>query len=207
MKNISKFVLLALFLVLGMGASCKSSNTAVTPTANDFTNQKSTAVTSQTKTDLDKARVAAAGWKSDATWVALNFKEPADMNPKNLTQTFVFGSATDIDNWFTYSIDTNGKFVRAVIPKSDFLGSALQPIGEQYWKISYIEALQTADTNGGNAYKAKYPETETTITLNQTEPKNWVWYIIEYRSAIGNQKIRISANDGKIYNDQGNLVQ
>jgi len=206
MKNSLKIMALIILLITASGCSLtKKSSTETSATTNAFTDQNSATAMTTTQANLAKAKVAAASWHPDATWVALNFNVPADLNPKSLSQTFVFGSGSDTNNWFTYSIDTSEKFVRAVIPKSDFLGIDLQPIAETYWKTNYISALQTAYANGGNAFIAKSPETQVTLTLSQNPPKNWLWYLITFQAANDAQKIRISANDGKIYDDQGNL--
>lgn len=206
---------IALILIVAGGAllgwhflSKKTVSTTIntTTSGNDFTNQDSTTTTTQTKANLARAQIAASAWKNDAQFTALNFKVPGDLNPASLSETFVFGSVQDTDNWFTYSIDPTGKFVRAVIPKADFLGSSLQPISQQYWKKSYVDILRTADDNGGTAYIAQHPETQVTVTLEQSQPKNWVWYIVEYNSSAQAQKILINANDGLIYNDSGALV-
>ena len=206
MNKIAKIAVIVSILFFTAGCGTNTNTIDTSSTGNDFTNQDSKAVMTLTQTNLAKAKVAATVWKSDAYYAALNFRVPGDLNPQSLSQTFVFGSGQDTDNWFTYSIDTQSKFVRAVIPKSDFLGTNLQPIQENYVKKSYIEILRTAEDNGGTAYRAQHPEAQTTITLSQTEPKNWGWYTVEYRSATDAQKVRISANDGKIYNDTGVLV-
>lgn len=200
-------VLICLALIIMAGCSLNSSSTSSSSsTTNDFLSQKSTTVAAKTLENLNKAKTQAVIWKPDAIPVGYNFKVPANLNPKSLTETFVFGSAQDNDNWWTYSIDTDGKTIRAIIPKDDFLGKDLQPIQENYWLKSYVETLKMADENGGLDYKAKYPEAEVTLTLAQIQPKNWLWYIVEYRSATNSKKIRVSAYDGKIYDDQGNLV-
>ena len=199
-------VLLVLALVVLSGCSLKSTPESASTTSNDFTSQQGKTVTAKTAENLAKAKVQAGAWKPDAVFTGYNFKVPANLNPKSLTETFVFGSVADPDNWWTYSIDTDGKNIRAVVPKGDFLGKDLQPIQESYWKKSYVDALIMADDNGGSVYKAKYPEAETIITLAQIQPKNWLWYIVEYRSATNNKKIRVNAYDGKIYDDNGNLV-
>ncbi|AKM82432.1 TPA: hypothetical protein DD449_05065 [Candidatus Berkelbacteria bacterium] len=207
MTKITKIAIISSILFFTAGCGTAKDNTVSTTTSgNDFTNQDTKTVTTNTQTNLAKAKVAANAWKSDAYFAGLNFRVPGDLNPLSLSMTYIFGSNEDKDNWFTYSIDAQNKFVRAAIPKADFLGTDLQPIQEQYWKKSYVDILRTADDNGGTAYKAQHPEAQTTVTLSQSAPKNWTWYVVEYRGATDAQKIRISANDGLIYNDSGILV-
>lgn len=209
MKNTLRVIILALILVTLAGCSLtKQGATTNNSTAtNDFTDQDSAAVIATTKANLAKAQTAATSAHADASWIALNFKVPADLNPQSLTQTFVFGASSDPNNWFTDSIDVSGKSIRAIIPKSDFLGTDLQTIDQQYWKVGYVDALQTAYSNGGNAFMAQHPEAQITLTLSQGAPNSWLWYTITFQGSSGAQKIRISAFDGKIYDDQGNLVK
>lgn len=196
---------MALFLTAG----CSTNNTNTintTSSDNSFNNQESSVALTLMQTNLARAKVAATEWQKDANFVALNFVVPGDLKPESLNQTFVFSSAKDKDNWYTYSIDFTGKFIRAIIPKTDFLDSNLQPIQESFIKKNYVEILRTADENGGTLYKAKYPETKITVTLSQGEPNNWTWYTVEYQSTTDSQKIRISANDGLVYDEAGNPV-
>jgi hypothetical protein len=217
MQNSSKFIktlLITLALTLtASGCSLKKSanttqNSPITAAAssNDFINQDSTTVQTKTLADLAKAQAAATAWKSDAVFYAYNFKVPPDFSLTQLEQTFVFGSLQEPDYWWTYTLDSQGKVVRAFIYKEDYLGKDLQPISEQYWKISYPVALQIAEANGGLAFRSQNPETLVTLTLEQTQPKNYLWYIIVYQAAKNSKTIRISALDGKIYDDQGNIV-
>lgn len=197
---------LLVFLTVSLMAGCSfggSKNTNTTTSLNNLTSQDSLQVTTKTKANLEKAKIAAHLWKPDATFVGYNFIVPPNLNPESLVETFVFGSAGDIENWWSYSIDFEGKPIRAVIPKSDYLGKDLSPIQDQFWKISYSEALKISDDNGGFSYMSEYPEAIEIVTLSQGAPNNWLWYVIEFKSSAGNKKIRISANDGKVYNDQG----
>ena len=192
-----------------VGASCSlsktSTSTNATP-ATDLTGQDSKTTQAKTLANLTKAKTAAIAWKDDTTFYAYNFKVPLDFDPKSLVETFVFGSSKESDYWWTYSVALDqSKPVRAILNKDDFLGRDLQPIQEQYWKVGYVEAIKTAETNGGLTFRAKNPEAEITLTLTQSPPKNWLWYVIEYQGATTSQKIMISANDGKVYNEQGVL--
>ncbi len=205
-----KVILLVLLIGFASGCSLKKSSTTETSTApavSDFVNQESIAVMAKTQENLAKAKTEATNWKKDAVFVGYNFKVPPDLDPKSLTETFVFGTSSEENYWWTYSIDSQGKVVRAMILKEDYLGKDLQPIQEQYWKKSYVEAIKTAESNGGLTFRSQNPEAEITLVLSQTAPNNWLWYVIEYRGVTSSQKIRISANDGKVYNEQGTLIK
>jgi len=202
-------VLLFSLIIIIFGSGCilkKTDTTTTAPSTTGITDQDGKKVLEKAKDNLSKAKTAATAWKPDATFVAYNFKVPDDMNPKSLVETFAFGSAQEPDYWWAYSIAAEGNPVRIIVPKTDYLGQDLQPIQEQYWKISYVETLKTAEDNVGIEFRSQHPEADITLTLSQTLPKNWLWYTIEYRGAGNATKlIRINANDGKIYDDQGTL--
>lgn len=205
-----KVILLVLLIGLASGCSLKKSSTSETSTApavSDFVNQDSKTVMAKTQENLSKAKNESTAWEKDAVFVGYNFKVPQDLDPKSLTETFVFGSSSEENFWWTYSIDSQGKSVRALVAKEDYLGKDLQPIQEQFWKKSYIDVLKTAESNGGLTFRSQNPEAEITLVLSQSAPNNWLWYVIEYRGATTSQKIRISANDGKVYNEQGTLIK
>jgi hypothetical protein len=203
MKYIKSLIVLIILLAASGCSVVSSDSVATTQSTNNLTTQENKVVLAKTEANLVKAKTAAANWKNDAQFYAYNFNVPASLSPTDLTETFVFGSTSEPDNWWTYSIDSNGKAVRALVPKDDFLGRDLQMINETYLKVGYSEALKTADENGGLVYKSKYPNFSETLTMTEGAPNNWLWYVIEFKSAEGTEKIRISANDGKIYNDQG----
>ena len=187
-------------------STAQNSPTTAAASANDFINQDNATVQAKTLADLAKAKAAASAWKSDAAFTAYNFKVPQDFSLANLEQTFVFGSQEEADYWWTYTLDSQNKVVRAIVYKDDYLGKNLQPINEQFWKISYPQALQIAETSGGLAFRSENPEAMVALTLEQTQPKDWLWYIIVYQASKNSKTIRISALDGKIYDDNGNLV-
>jgi len=202
-------ILVLLVGVLFMGANCNLFKTSTSNNASpstDLTGQDNKTTQNKTLTNLAKAKAASLAWQNDAVFVAYNFKVPPDFDPKSLVETFVFGSSKEPDYWWTYSLASDqSKPVRAMVNKDDYLGRDLSPIQEQYWKVSYADAIKTAEENSGLTFRAENPETEITVTLSQSQPKNWLWYVVEYRGATKSQKIRINANDGKVYNDQGIL--
>lgn len=206
MKKYTIVAVLALMVLVFSGCSLDPSATTAPTKTSTITTKDSTTAIAKTKEKLAQAKAQAVAWKANAILAGYNFKVPTDGDIANLTETFVFGSPDDPTNWWTYSVSSDGKVIRAVIPKEDFLGKDLQPIGEKYWVKSYVEAITAADNNGGLDYRAKYPGAEVSVTLAQILPKNWTWYIVEYRSAENSKKIRVNAYDGKIYDDNGNVV-
>ena len=147
-------------------------------------------------------------WKTDAVLSAVNIKLPRDLTTNKAIETFVFGSAMDTANWWTFAIsESSGKFVRAIVPKEDYLSEVTKPINNQYWKINYLEALQIAEANGGKAFRENNKETQITLTLAHTQPKGWLWWLVEYKTPEGESlKVRINAFDKSVVDEKGNIV-
>ena len=215
MLQIRKIGLLGLGLVVLFslsGASCnwfnKKNTTPNTNTAESLTNVDPTSIDSSLATYLQLAKTKAAEWKRDAALYYVSIKLPVSLLPALANETYVFGSASDANNWWTISIaEGSGKYLRAIIPKEDYLGNTLKPINEQYWKTNYLTAFQVAEKNGGSTFRTNNIDTEVTMNLSQGEPKGWLWWYAEYKAPSGNsQKIIINPSDKSVVDDSGNII-
>lgn len=176
------------------------------PTSN-LTNLEVTSLDDLITTNYELAKRKAAEWHSDAVLVNLTIKFPKNLGPMNATQTYVFGSATDGKNWFSFSIaENNSKYIRAIIPKEDYLGTDITPVNTSYWKMNYLKAFQLAETNGGRDFRAENSDYEITATLAQMQPKGWLWWEIDYKSATTGEKLvlKINPKDSNVVDEQGN---
>jgi len=203
------------------GLSCGSSDTSnetqnTTPTTEtpaatpvtDLSTIDPTTINTSFTNNQTNAKTKAVEWKIDAKLYSFSVKLPPDLALNNATDTFVFGSPADNNNWWVYSVSENtGKFLRALIPKADYLGNTLNPINDKYWKSNYLQAFQKADIYQGATFRAANPNSEISVTLANGEPKGWLWWTVEYKSSTGNTlKIRINPNDLTIVDDLGNIV-
>lgn len=203
------FIFIASIIALALFTSGCSLSTKKTATPNNspvppFLAQNSADVQTRTSTNLTIAKSKAAEWKSDAYFAAYNVKVPADLTSTDPAETFVFGSPSDTANWWTISIDKDGKYIRALIPKEDYLGQDPQPIVESAWQKNYLDALKTAESNGGLTFRGKNPEAQISLILEQTAPNNYLWWVVTYQGATTSLKVRISARDGGVYDEFGN---
>lgn len=197
-------ILLVFSSLLFLGCS-KSTQTSATPIA--ILSADGTLQMTTIRENLAKAKVAAKLWKDDAQLTGVVLKISPEITAGNLTETFVFGSPQDSTNWWTYSIsEKESKIVRSLTPKEDYLGTDLQPIKEEYLKTSYIEAIKSAEANGGTNFRAKDANTQINVVLTQTNPKGWLWWQIEYQSADSKLKILVNTADGKVYNENGEPI-
>lgn len=163
-------------------------------------------VKEQTNNNLLKAKQAAKTWKENNQHIAFVTKVYPQSQIEDLTETFVFGSPDDSQNWWTYSITPEGEIVRSLTPKEDYLGTNFNPIKEEYLKITYLEALKTADDVGGANFRKNNPNLRINLVLCQTNPKGWLWWRVEYQANDLSLKFIINASDGQVYDENGELI-
>lgn len=132
---------------------------------------------------LKLAQQKAGLWQKDALLHHFSAKFTPDFQIGRVTQTFTFGSPADAYNWWTMTVSgKTGKIVRALVPKEDYLGTSLVSVPLRFWKMNYIAALQLAETSGGADFRASHPDSEVTASLAVGQPKNYLWWIVEYSS-------------------------
>lgn len=205
-------LLLLLFTLTGLSCNLFKKKTTETTTTATTTPALLAAETSSIdsifKANLEQAKTKAKDWKTDALLSAVNIKLPKSLETNKAIETFIFGSASDTANWWTFAISENsGKFVRAIVPKEDYLSEVTKPIDTNYWKINYLEALQIAEANGGKTFREANQDVQITLTFGQTQPKGWLWWLAEYKTETGESlKVRINASDKSVVDESGNAV-
>ncbi|MBI4185520.1 hypothetical protein HY524_00535 [Candidatus Berkelbacteria bacterium] len=175
---------------------------------NSLTGLLPSSINTKVTTNLNLATNAAHAWQSDAVLTYVSVELPATLAPDSGNEVYVFGSAADNTNWWTYSIaQDTGKFVRALIPREDYLGATLDPVNTNYWNMNYVEALQLAESNGGADFRSKNASTRVTIFLSQRAPRGWLWWTVEYTAASGEQlTLLVNPNRGEVVNEAGDEV-
>lgn len=220
MKNVLKvFVLLIIaFFLIGLNLSCKKTTPTETPTpsasesqsqtpqADDLTNLDSSTALEEITANFNTAKQKAALWQTDATLYSSSAKITKSLQWEDVIEVYTFGSPSQPAFWWTISISVRSKnYVRAIIPKEDYLGANLVPVRTQYWKINYVEAFQIAEKNGGKEWREKQKDNnyQTTTTLVHGEPKGYLYWMIEYQLTDGSDKktIQIDANSGEVINE------
>jgi len=222
-KLFLKFLFLSFLVVLfsGLSFNCKKSNTTESPSPsaststtasaepnkNDLTNLDPSSALDETKANFKVAQEKAILWHPDAVLYSTSAKITSTLDWQDVIEVYTFGSAQEPANWWTISISVRSKnYVRAIIPKEDYLGANLTPIALQYWKINYLEAFQTAEKNGGKDWRnnQKNSNYQITVTLAHAEPNNYLYFIVEYQNSDGSDKktIQINANNGEVVNQE-----
>lgn len=157
---------------------------------------------------ISLADTKAKAWRANAALVHYSVRFASDLTVGAITETLSYGSPSEAYDWWTVTIaGKTGKAVRAVIPKEDYLGTSYTAIPRQHWKMNYVEALQLADTHGGSAYRAKHADSEITAVLSVSEPKNYLWWAVTYRSATADPlQILINPSTKEVMNASGEPI-
>lgn len=157
----------------------------------------------------DKAEADAKSWKSNAELVMVSVKLPSDLSLNQATQTYTYGSSDETKYWWTYSYsEQTTKYVRALVYREDYLGSSLKAIPKNYWRTNYVEAFQIAQNSGGGAdFIANNQNVSVTETLAVSDPKGYLWWLVEYTTPLGNNlSVRINPNDRTIVDETGTII-
>jgi hypothetical protein len=153
---------------------------------------------------LNQADTKAKAWRTNAALTHISVKVPASYAIGAATETYTYGSENDGFNWWTVTIsEKTNKIVRALIPKEDFLGTGYTAIPKQFWKINYVEALQLADVNGGADFRSTHPDAETVISLAVNGPKNYLWWMVEYKSGTTVYHLYVNPASKEVVDEQG----
>lgn len=190
--------------VTGLGKS----STATVNTAN-YLGVDPASLDASLKANRTLAETKVKAWQSDAVLYHFSAKLPADLTIGQATEVYTYGSAADAYNWWTLNISgKTNKSVRALIPKEDYLGTTLQPIPLKFWQSNYIEALQLAEAGGGADFRSSHPDTQVVISLAVGEPKNYLWWTVEYQSATSEPyKILINPSTKEIIDPNSGTAQ
>jgi len=197
----------------GLSLSCKkqatptptpSSSTSATETPkSDLTNLDPTSAKDEMRNNYNTARQKAILWLGDAVPYSTSAKITPTLDWQDVIEVYTYGSKVQAAYWWTISISVRSKnYVRAIIPKEDYLGSNLQPIMLQYWKLNYIEAFQIAEKNGGKEWREKQKNNnyQITATLAMGDPKNYLYFTVDYQKSDGSDEksVQINAFNGEI---------
>lgn len=117
----------------------------------------------------------------------------------NAGQTkYIFSSANNPnENWtITFSEET-GKFLRAKVPKDDYMGS-LSEMNTSLWKFNYVTAIQIFEKNGAKEWRQSNGLSAVSIILKHGGQNNWLLWYMSYSSGTASFDRIIDANSGKV---------
>lgn len=214
MKNFLKIIILLIITVsfFGLDLSCSKEEPSPSPTETESPTPTSTesdittidpdSITEESKSNLSLGEKKAGEWSNGAVLYAVSVKIPSTLSASEVVEVYTFGAPASPYDWWTISISVRtGNYIRAVIPKEDYLGSNLIPIARQYWKTNYVEALQVAEKNGGKEWReSKQEAVQINETLMHTDPNNYLYWVVDYQTLSGSDKlvIKVNANTGEV---------
>ncbi|MFA6422982.1 MAG: hypothetical protein WCW17_00845 [Patescibacteria group bacterium] len=190
--------------------SNSNTNETIVENSESLTNADYVGLGTTLQAYTSRAQEIAANWQKDLIISNLTIELDSNLETGKSKQTFTYASTSNTDYWFTISFSENSqKYVRAIIPKEDYLGNTLKPIQLSYWKINYIQAFQLAEKYQGASYREKN-KANVSLSLTQGDPKGWLWWIVTYKSTTtsGNvYTVRINANTGEICDENGAVIK
>lgn len=218
MKNLFKFLFLITLAIClsGLSLNCKkqptesptpSPSVSQTSRENNLTNLDPTSAVEEIKSNLNTAKQKAVLWQNDAILYSASAKITPMLQLQDVIEIYSFGSGAQPSSWWTISISDRSKnYIRAVIPKEDYLGSSLTPVAEKYWQINFIEAFQIAEKNGGKEWREKLGNNnyQITATLAHGDPKGYLYWTVEYQNSDGSdeKRVQINASNGEVVNQE-----
>ncbi len=170
-------------------SSTSSPSSSTSPSGSNSASILSADPTVQFTTEQQRYQIALAKAESWSIWnnsyqfsglfITLN----PDLLLDQANEVYVFDSPNDSSNHLTVSLsESTNATLRALIPITDYQGLLL-PINRQYWAISYAEAVQIANKNGGASFMKSNKVTTIDADLMRTNPNDYLYWVITYHTA------------------------
>ena len=142
-------------------------------------------------------------WKNNASICAASIKIGADLNPNNLTYSYIYCAPEEKTFYFNINFNTQGQFLRALVWQTDYLKPDLSIIRRKYLKLTLPEALELAEQNGGNSFRTTHPQCLITMNLYHGGRNNYLKWFIQYEDRVtADQLIKIiDAYSGELVED------
>jgi uncharacterized protein YceK len=118
-----------------------------------------------------------------------------------LTNNFyIYKSSADPNYYYLVDSPRDGtKPRRFLTPTEDFeFELNLMPIPLEYWKLTYVDAINKAEAIGGAEFRTKNPNWEVTEVLGLPAGQSKLAWTVSYRALTGSNllKVYVDANTG-----------
>ncbi|MCX6812574.1 MAG: hypothetical protein NTW79_03055 [Candidatus Berkelbacteria bacterium] len=164
----------------------------------NLTNASAATFDDAIKTELATADAQSVIVDKKATLCAVDVDLPQTLANGSGNSIFGYNLSVDkINNWTISISNTSGKFLRALVPKTDYLGT-LSAINRSFWKINYVFALQIAEKNGGQDFRNLKTITDVDLTLKNGGPNSWLYWYVTYNAGADVKTVQIDANTGVV---------
>lgn len=110
---------------------------------------------------------------------------------------YIFSSASDnINNWIITFSQESGNYLRAEIPKNDYLGD-MPPMDTSLWKFNYVTAIQIFENGGGKDWREKNGLSSASLLLKHDTNYNFLTWTVSYTNGEQDFTKIINASNGK----------
>jgi len=168
--------------------SSESSSTSSVPTGETVLQHKSEVQNQYTDFENQAFRKARE-WKSDASLCAVTIKILSNLHPQTLTFSYVYCSAKDKRYYFNANFDAQGQFLRALIWRSDYFSSNLIPFTRKFIKLSFVDALELVEQNGGQSFRQNHPHAIITLSLYRSGAKFYHYWTVKYEDPFSPERL------------------
>ncbi len=164
-------------------------------------------LTAELNQGLEIATKKAQEWQNGAQIVAVQVEVPASFKKTYVSSRYVFASTNVNEYYWTIALTSgNENYVRAIIPKEDYFSTNLKVILPEFWRLNYVEALQTSEQNGGTVWRQSHNLGGVTLILSRGQPKSWLYWQVEYlavsedgeRQPTENFKVKFNSYSGEV---------
>ena len=181
------------------GKTAKTTETTQTVTKiSNLTNADPSDFDSITQSEFASANTKATAVQADNVISAIEVDLTSSLQATDVNTRYVYTAKSDTaNNWMITISAASSNFIRATIPKADYLGN-LTAINTKLWKYNYVTALQLAEKNGGLDWRGKKTLSGIKLTLANSGTNILVW-TVEYDAADNsNLTVTLDANSGKV---------
>lgn len=178
--------------------STPATTTTTTTQVSNLTNADPTDFDSPIKTEYATANAKALEANAADKLAAIEIDIGPDLQTASVMSRYIFVASNNTkNNWLITFSESSGNFIRALVPKEDYLGDP-PVMNTALWKYNYVTALQLAEAAGGQTWRASNTLTGLKLTLKHSGANNWLMWIVEYQSDGGGFTVDLDANSGKV---------
>ncbi|MEI7792240.1 MAG: hypothetical protein WCI57_02005 [Candidatus Berkelbacteria bacterium] len=170
-----------------------TTGSTVQATTSDLTNATPSDFDNTVKDEVTAATKFALEFNPEFKLSVIEVVIGSNLQQSSIVTRYAFSTTKDVrNNWVYTTNQSDGSFIRALIPKADYLGDIV-PINASLWKYNYISALQQAEKSGGSDWRSKNTLLDVTLTLKESADLKKLYWTISYRSADSTDTIVIDA--------------
>lgn len=169
------------------------SSTNPTPSNQDDSGlNNSSAVYALLQQEKERATESIHALQEDAILTLVSLKFVNGLSDNNLvTNYYIYLSSSNPDYYYLVNMPRNGAGLkRFLMPREDLsLPFNLLEVQEQFWKLSYADALQAVETRGGTTFRANHTNAfEVSAILAKPAGQFTNWFIT-YRATDGTGEV------------------